>query len=44
MEHVSKYSAEVFGGLVIPQTREDNMVVSPVITEAGSLNHTKQHI
>ncbi|CAN6801732.1 unnamed protein product [Brassica oleracea var. botrytis] len=34
MEHVSKYSAEVFGGLVIPQTREDNMVVSPVITEA----------
>ncbi|KAF2533391.1 hypothetical protein F2Q70_00029617 [Brassica cretica] len=44
MEHVSKYSAEVFGGLVIPQTREDSRVVSPVITEGGSLNHTKQHI
>ncbi|KAL0655472.1 hypothetical protein Bca4012_076056 [Brassica carinata] len=42
MEHVSKYSAEVFGGLVIPQTREDNMVVSPVITEAGLIMSEEQ--
>lgn len=35
MERVEKYFAEIFGGLVIPQTREDSRVVSPVITESG---------